>query len=166
MNDFQVLPLSRSIKLKAFDAGVEPLTDYLKKHAGQNQAKGTGRTFAQVNENSEAVGYYVASMAEVSFLSFPEEIRKRVPKYPIPAMRIGRLAIDVRFRGKGLGERLLMDALKRASGLYEQTGIFVVVVDARYEPAGEFYERYGFIRFLDRPGSLVLPIATIIKAFQ
>jgi predicted GNAT family N-acyltransferase len=81
-------------------------------------------------------------------------------------MRIGRLAVDRRYRGQKLGEMLLMDALHRAVNLFHQVGIFAVIVDAKDEPAERFYEHFGFKRFVDRPTSLFLPIGNVVKAFE
>ncbi len=166
MSDFKVVQLSRGIDLRNFDAGVEALSEYLKRYARQNHDRGIGRTYVLVDPDSKAIGYYVVSMAEISFISLPDLHQKRIPRYPVPAMRIGRLAVDHRYRGRKLGELLLMDALHRAVSLFNEIGIFAVVVDAKDRAAEKFYERYGFIHFVDKPGSLFLTIQTIVQAFE
>jgi len=76
-------------------------------------------------------------------------------------MLIGRLAVDQRYRGRRLGEYLLVNALKRCLKLSQEIGAIAVLVDAKDEGAVRFYGRYGFRRFEDRPRSLYLPMAEI-----
>ncbi len=166
MSEFRIVPFSRAIDLQQFDAGVDALTEYLKKYARQNQDRGIGRTYVLTDSNNRAIGYYVVSMAEVSFASLPDSVTKRVPRYPLPSMRIGRLAVDHRYRGQKLGELLLVDALQRAVNLFHQVGLFAVIVDAKDAVAEGFYEHFGFKHFVDRPASLFLPMGSIVKAFE
>lgn len=165
MSDLPIVPLSSDVRVGNYDAGNEALTDYLRKYAGQNQRKGIGRTYVLVN-GSFAVGYYTVSMSEIAFMELPDSVRKRVPRYPVPAMRIGRLSVHVDFRGKGLGEALLVDALQRAVALHDQIGMFAIVVDAKDASAKRFYQKYGFLEFSSRPLSLFLPISTAAKGFN
>jgi predicted GNAT family N-acyltransferase len=91
---------------------------------------------------------------------------KKLPKYPlVPATLLGRLAVDVRLRGKGAGEHLLMDALRRALEASREVASVAVVVDAKDDSAVSFYRRYGFIGFADQPRRLFLPMAVIEKPF-
>jgi GNAT superfamily N-acetyltransferase len=80
-------------------------------------------------------------------------------------MLVGKLAVDRSMQGKGLGEELLVDALKRAVSLSMEVGIFAVRVDALNDKAKSFYLRYGFIPFQDQEQSLFLPMKTIFKLF-
>jgi ribosomal protein S18 acetylase RimI-like enzyme len=105
-------------------------------------------------------------MAEILFESLPDKLRKHLPKYPLPAMRIGRLAVDKELKGQGIGEFLLMDALALGARLFSEVGIFSIIVDAKNLSAVKFYQKYGFIQFQDRKDSLFLPIKTVVKAFQ
>ncbi len=90
---------------------------------------------------------------------------KGLPRYPVPAIRLGRLAVDVSTRGMGIGAALLRDALLRAVGLSREVGTCVMLVDAIDYKAKAFYQRYGFIPLQDIPLTLVLPIETIASAF-
>lgn len=163
-SDLRVFPYSSKYGLKGFDCGEPELNDYLLRFAGQNHRKGIGRTYLGIRDNS-VCGFFTVGMAEIIFQSLPESLQKRVPRYPLPAMRIGRLAVDKKFKGQGIGEFLLMDALALASKLYTEIGIFCVTVDAKNSNAIRFYKNYGFIPFLDRKDSLFLPIKTILKIF-
>jgi ribosomal protein S18 acetylase RimI-like enzyme len=81
----------------------------------------------------------------------------------VPAILIGRLAVDRRYRGQGLGRLLLVDALLRSLAISRQVGAMAVVVDAKDDAARSFYEQYGFTRFVDHDNRLFLPMATIAQ---
>ena len=160
--------ISRSVKRDAFDCGVESLNDFLKRYALQNLKKNLGVTIVAVSEEDrrKILGYYAVSMAQMSFEQLPAALSKGIPRYPIPAMRIGRLAVDRSAQGRGVGGELLRDALLRALDLSHKVGTCVVLVDAIDSNARTFYERYGFVPLLDLPMSLALPIATIEEAYK
>jgi predicted GNAT family N-acyltransferase len=160
--------IDSSVKRDNFDCGVFELNDYLKKYARQNDAKGIAKTFVAIvsTENKEVVGYYSISMAEISHESLPESYSKKLPRYPIPAMRLGKLAVAIELQGRGLGRELLVDALYRAIHVSQEIGIFAVVVDASDRKAEAFYLKYGFVPLADRQLSLFIPISTVSKIFQ
>jgi len=162
--DFKIISFDEKIDRTSFDCSVEALNDYLKKYAKNNHIKGIGKTFLLIDSFKSLAGYYTVSMAEILYENLPEQSRKKLPRYPLPAMRIGRLAVDIKYQGLGLGSRLLVDALRRAINLFDDIGIYSVLVDAKNESAVHFYEHYGFIRFPDRSNTLFLPIETILKA--
>lgn len=83
----------------------------------------------------------------------------------IPATLLGRLARSVEFRGQGIGEVLLVDALKRALQNSAQVASWAVVVDAKDDEAVNFYKRYGFIPFPNKPNRQFLPMNSIRKTF-
>jgi GNAT superfamily N-acetyltransferase len=150
--------LDRSHNRRYFDCGEESLNDFLKKFARQNSEKGLGRTFVAVPANSKVIyGYYTIASGTVRFDTIPEKL----PRYPIPVILLGRLAVDEKAKGQGLGEYLLMDALKQVVTLAEILGIYAVEVYALNDRAREFYKKYGFIELLDDPLHLFLPMKTI-----
>lgn len=77
---------------------------------------------------------------------------------------MGRLAVDKNSQGRGSGELLLLDALKRSALLAEHLGIYAVVVDALNEKAQGFYQKYGFAETADDPMRLYLPIKKILQS--
>ncbi len=94
--------------------------------------------------------------------ALPADVAGRLPRYPtLPAILLGRLARDRRWRGQGVGELLLADALQRSLGISEQLGALFVIVDAKDDAARAFYERFGFRPFPDRPRGLFLPLTTL-----
>lgn len=165
MSRWLIEPLARRHSRRGFDCGVESLNVFLRSHAGQNARKDISRTYVATPEDSDevVVGYYTISSGSVAFVNVPDDLAKRLPSYPVPTALLGRLAVDVRFQGRGLGGVLLVDALKRIGGLAEQVGIHAVAVGALDDQAARFYKAHGFILLLDDAHHLFLPMATIRK---
>lgn len=152
----RVEPLGRDHDRAAFSCGVDALDHYLKSQAGQDAKRNVAAPFVVVEEGSRTIaGYYTLSMTSVDLGQLPEALARRLPRYPkVPAVLLGRLAVDERFRGKGLGRFLLMDALARS--LQNDIAWVVAVVEAKDEAAGSFYARYGFTCFADQPDRLFI----------
>jgi len=162
--DWVIEPLGRDHERSSFDCGEPALSEFLKKLARQQQEKNVGRTFVAVLPGATRVlGFYTLSAGSIAAQSMPVDLRRKIPKYPVPVARLGRLAVDLSAEGRGLGSALLRDALLRAARIAStEMGIVAVVVDAKNEAAKTFYERYGFIPFPDRPLGLFMLIATIL----
>lgn len=165
-SDYSIEPLASHHNRAAFESGVEPLDRYLQQQAGQDAKKRVAAPFVLLDKSSGAVaGYYTLSATSVNLGELPTEIAKKLPKYPVvPAILLGRLAVDKNYRGKRLGEMLLMDALNRC--LRSEIAAMAVVVDALDDSVCSFYEHYQFIRFPDYPNRLFLPMMTIAKIFE
>jgi len=158
-------PLAKKHNRNNFDCGQESLTDFLCKFAVQNARKNISRTFVLTAHNSvDIAGYYSLCSQSISFDSMPENFSNKLPRYPIPAAHIGRLAVDKNHQGQGLGAMLLADAIKRICTISEQIGINAVTVHALNQTAREFYKAFGFIPFKDDQFHLFLPLKTI-KSF-
>lgn len=95
------------------------------------------------------VGYYTLSSSAVAFEHVPPMLRKRLPKYPVPVVRIGELAVDKSHKGQGLGSALLLDALGRIASASEEVGVWAIVVDPLDQQAASFYLHHGFESLLD-----------------
>jgi predicted GNAT family N-acyltransferase len=107
-------------------------------------------------------GYYTLSAASIPLTDLPLEETRRLPRYPtLPAVLIGRLAVDQRFRRRGLGELMPMNAVHRT--VQDAAAAFALLVDAKNDLAAAFYRRYGFRSIADRPRTLFLPLATAQK---
>ena len=155
---FTITPLTKIHERNDFDCGEESLNEFLKKFARQNDKRGLGKTFVLIEEGkTEVLGYNTVSSGAVTF----DEVPENLPRYPIPVAHIGRLAVDKKTKGKGLGELLLVDALKKISKIAEQIGIYAVEVYALNESARKFYLKYGFTELLDDRLHLYLPVKTI-----
>jgi predicted GNAT family N-acyltransferase len=145
-----------------FDCGVEILNRYLKTLATQHRAKGIATTFVLIDSDEPAriLGYYSLSAATLSFEKLTDADRKGLPAYPIPAVRIGRLASAASARGRGLGELLLQNAVKRILEARSTLGVFAVVVEAKDASAEAFYRKYGFRLCDAQSRQLYLPLGT------
>lgn len=142
----------------AFDCGVEELNAYLKEYSGQHERRGISRTYVAVEEGEKsALGYYSISSGAVAFDFVPEKL----PRHPVPVALIGRLAVDKGSGGRGLGEMLLMHALRSAQRASEVVGVYAVVVDAWDQAARRFYLKYGFNELRDDQLHLYLPMKVI-----
>jgi len=143
-----------------FDCEEADLNDFLKHYARQNDSKGLGKTFVAVfPEERQIRGYYTISSGSISFEVFPENL----PRYPIPIVHLGRLAVNKTAQGTGLGGLLLFDALRRSIKLADQLGIYAIEVRALTEKAKQFYLKFGFTGLKDDELHLYLPIKTIRK---
>lgn len=159
-NNLIIESLTKQHNRANFDCGEESLNNFLKKYARQNDERGLGKTFVVVEENTtEILGYYTLSSGSVTF----EEVPENLPRYPVPVAHLGRLAVDKKAKGKGLGEVLLIDALRRVLKIADQLGIYAVEVIALNESAKKFYLKYGFKSLLDDDLHLYLSIRTIKK---
>jgi len=158
-------PISKNHNRKNFSCGKPLLDEYLHRYARQNDEKNIAKTFVAVDERNNAVGYYSLCTASIEFEDFPEEMRKQLPNYPVPAALIARLAIDEKLRGQGLGAKLLVDALQRVLTASAEIAIKAVLVDAMDGDAFEFYRHYEFIELPDQDLKLFLPIETIQQLF-
>ena len=124
----------------AFDCGVEALNHYLHRQAGQDVRKKIAAAFILKGDNPASIaGYYTLSATSINVGELPEHTARKLPRYPLlPATLIGRLAVDRRYRGKGYGELLLVDALKPAWLSTSEIGLVAVVVDAKDDGAMAF----------------------------
>ncbi|MEJ7617044.1 MAG: GNAT family N-acetyltransferase [Pyrinomonadaceae bacterium] len=157
---YAIEPLSPTHDRAAFDCGEPSLDDFLKRFARQNDEKGLSRTYVAVLPGEPKIhGYYSISSGAVRFNTMPEKL----PRYPIPVIHLGRLAVDVNTTGLGLGKILLLDALKRAASVSKQLGIYAVEVYALNDAAGDFYFKYGFAALRDDERHLYLTMKAIRK---
>ncbi len=160
---FIIEQLTANHNREAFDCGEASLNDFLKRFARQNIEKGLGRTFVAVKAGESRIyGYYTISSGALSFDKIPENL----PRYPIPVVHLGRLAVDETTKGRRLGKALLADALKRAVAISDQLGIFAVEVYALTESAREFYLKFEFTELSDDRMHLYLTIKKIRKLLQ
>src|SRR5438128_1894380 len=110
---WEIVQLRRDHERDIFDCGEPVLDEYLRKFARQNQDRDVGRTYvATLPGELRVLGYYTISSGSVAFATLPEADRKRLPRYPVPTVHIGRLAVDRTARGQRLGETLLVYGLE------------------------------------------------------
>ena len=156
--------LNPSLNKKDFSCGAAMLDNYLHTQASQDVKRKLCVVFAMV-EDTTIKGYYTLSNASIPADLMPEAIKKKMPgSYKaLPVTLLGRLAIDAKFKGQGLGGILLIDALKRSFSVAgESLGSIGVVVDPLDEGAAAFYKKFGFIQLPDS-GKMFLPMADIAQ---
>lgn len=140
--------LSKDHILESFDCGSKPLTEWLKKHALQSQQSGQTRTMVITDKNNIVIGYYAYNVISVEHeSSTPQRVKKGLSRQPIPVFLIARLAIDLKYQGQRLGERLLLSALRGAASITGTVPIRAIIVDALNEEAKQFYLKFDFEPF-------------------
>ena len=145
-----------------FDCGEPALNDFLQRQAGQLERRGFGKTYvALAPDGIQVVGFVTLSGGQVEAQTLPPHLK--LPRYPAPILRIGRLAVDRQQQGQGTGQHLMSFALQLALEFSQQVGLFAVVVDAKNEQAKAFYTSLGFVATLGDPQCLYLPLATLEK---
>ena len=160
--------LNSNHRKQEFSCGKEMLDNYLKKQANQDIKRKLSACFVLNDEETNLLkGYYTLANNSISQNLIPTGFRKKLPKsyISIPTTLLGRLAIDNRFQGKGIGMLLLIDALKRSYEISKSIGSFAVIVDPLDKDAEKFYNKYGFINLPDS-GKMFLPMNTIKTLFE
>ena len=156
-----VEPLGPHHDRASFSCGEPSLDTYIRRQASQDARRRIARVFVATGDPPERIaGYYTLSAASFEKSDLPAELARRLPHYPVPAAVIGRLAVDIRSQGSGLGEVLLFEAIHQVARAGDTIGVYAVVVDALNDRAGTFYERYCFTPFPSQPRRLFLPLQT------
>jgi ribosomal protein S18 acetylase RimI-like enzyme len=147
----------------AFDCGEPSLDLYLRKRALNNHTQGAARCFV-VGVDGVVAGYYTLSSYTVLHPGLPGKAKRNMPE-PVPAVLLGRLAVDRKFQGAGLGLALLRDAVLRTALAAESVGVRLLVVHALSEQAAAWYRRHGaFEPMLDQANHLFLLVKDIREA--
>jgi ribosomal protein S18 acetylase RimI-like enzyme len=147
----------------AFGCGDNALDGYFQTQVTQDIRRRITNCFVVVETaTSRVAAYYTLSAASIPLVDLPPNEAKRLPRYPtLPAVRIGRLAVDQRYQRRGLGELMLMNAVHRT--IQDAAAAFALLVDAKNDQAVGFYRRYGFCAIAGKPRTLFLPLATAQK---
>jgi len=164
-----IQPLAKHHDRAAFLCGNETLDRYLKEMARQDARRHIAAPFVLVEKNSPKtiLGYYTLSALSIDLGELPADVVRKLPSYPVvPATLLGRLAVDRHHQGHGIGELLLMDALRRVHEQSSQIATVAVIVDAIDQQAVQFYKHFDFLPFPERPTRLFLPMKTIAALFS
>lgn len=155
-------PLERKDPRDGFDCGVASLDTWLVEHAPGADAVGSARTYVVIDEEQgRVVGYHALTVASLEREDATGRASRGMPRHPIPAMLLARLAVDESVQGKGVGATLLADAMQRTLLVAEETGIRLLLVHAVNEQAKSFYLHYGFEASPTDPMNLQLLIKDI-----
>lgn len=164
-----VEPLGKTHDRAAFSCGNPSLDQYLKERARQDARRYVAAPFVLVASpgEKELLGYYTLSSFAIDLSDLPPNTARKLPSYPtVPVTLLGRLAVEERHAGQGLGEFLLMDALRRSITQSSQIASVAVVVDAIDDSAARFYKHFNFVPFPERPTRLFLPMRTVAALFD
>ena len=143
-----------------FQCGEPALDEYLRKYAVQQSAKGVSSIFVLVDsaEPRTILGFYTLSAAQLGVAQLSDAERKKLPRYPVPCFRMGRLARSIEHSGAGIGGLLVGLAVDRCLKARAHVGAYALLVDAKNEKAKAFYQHYGFTACVDSPMTLYLPL--------
>jgi ribosomal protein S18 acetylase RimI-like enzyme len=157
---FSLASLASGHDRSLFHSGSKQLDRYLREQATQDVRRRVAACFVALEEKRRVIGYYTLASASVPLTALPPENRKTLPRYPsVPAVRMGRLAVDQAFQGRGLGGALLADALDRT--MRAEIASYALIVDAKHDDAAAFYRHHGFLSLPDTPLMLFLPFASV-----
>lgn len=164
----QIELLSKKHRKKEFQCGKEMLDNYIQKQASQDVKRKLSACFVWEDiETGLIKGYYTLANNSIPLDTIPEKWKKKLPLsyYSVPTTLLGRLAVDKRFQGQGIGEILLVDALKRSYEISGSLGSFAVVVDPLDSDAEKFYGKYGFVKLPDS-GKMFIAMQTLKELFE
>lgn len=147
----------------AFDSGEPVLDDWLRQRAWNNLQTAASRTYVTCPKGSlRIVGYFSLSMGQILATETIGSMRRNMPKF-IPAVTLGRLAIDRAWHGKGLGRALLADVVTRALRASSEVSARLVIVHAISPAAEAFYLHHGFTRLPVETPTLALDLVKLQK---
>lgn len=166
--DVLIAPLGKQHDRKSFDCGEGSLNQYLHRYASQDVRRRVNRVFvaSPPDEPRRVIGYYSLSAGGLAAADLPEELRRRLPRYPVPVVLLGRLAVAKSQQGKGLGAILIADSLQRIAFASQVMAVYAVVVDALNDRAAEFYRQFGFTPLPSQPLKLFLPMDTVASVIS
>lgn len=127
-----------------FECGDEALDRFFRRYAGQNQFRHhLGVTYVAVQDD-RVLGFASVAPAQIAIEDLPAAARKKMPRYPVPVLRLARLAVDRSAQSQGLGRQLLRFVLRLSIEMADEYGCAGVVVDAKPD-AVSFHAKYGFV---------------------
>ena len=159
MLEEQALDPSRHNR-KEFSCGIAELDEYLQRFAAQQSKRGVTvvRVLVDTARPNVILGYYTLSAAQVNVEQLTASDRQKLPRYPVPCFRMGRLAADQSQQGQGMGKLLIGLAVSRCLVARKHVASFALIVDTKNDQAKSFYQHYGFTPCAKPPLTLYLPL--------
>lgn len=156
-------PLERDHDRPGFHCGVASLDGYIQKQARQDVKRHVSRVFVAntLAQPKVIVGYYTLSSLSIELGQLPDALARKLPRHPVPAALLGRLAVDQAAQGHGVGKMLLVDAIKRTLAVSDEIAIYAMVVDAIDERSERFYRQFGFTPLSSGKQRLFLPLKSL-----
>lgn len=150
--------------INCFNCGNNDLNRYFIKHAYENDKNNIGKTFVLI-EDKTIIGFYTLSAASIEYNDLSLEYKNKLPKYPIPCMRLARFAIDIKYQNKNYGHYLIKDAFLKTVLISKNTGVLFLIVDSKPN-SKKFYLKFGFKSLPLKDSTLILEIETIRNAIS
>lgn len=165
--EYRIRGLDDQVETACFRCGEPALDQYLRRYANQDIRRGVARVFVATptDQASVVAGFYTLSAASVAAEQLPDSLRKKLPRYPVPAALLGRLAVSETAQGQGLGSILLVDACKRVAAASQTLAVAAIIVDAKSPAAAAFYQHFGFVELPGQSGRWMLPRAHFSQGF-
>lgn len=159
-------PIDKRHARKDFDCRQPALNLFLARHARKAHEIGASKTYVAVDkaDGATVLGFYALSPAQVDFDRVPQVARPGGGRHPVGGFRLGRLAVDRKYQGAGLGGQLLIAAAERCIRASAEIGGTALMIDAKDEKAAAWYKLYGAVSLNDRPLSMLLPYSLFRKA--
>ena len=147
---------------KSFNCGQDDLNKFIKQYASQHQKSGTSKAYVAIDDDAQVRGFYYLSSTSIGFDRVDTVLAKRLLRYPLPCVVVGRFAVDQATQGQGVGKVLLAHALKQVLKVTQIIGVNFVVIPAKDQKAMEFYQWFGFISLTSNPLTLIYPVNEIL----
>lgn len=163
--DYRIEQLGSSHDRASFSCGAPELDRYLRQQAGQDLKRSLAAVFVLTPDGKTVAGFYTLSAHSILASELPPDLARTLPRFPLPATLLGRMAVAHSLQGLGLGEFLLMSALDRAWVSSKRVASWAVIVDAK-AGARDFYLKHDFTPLPTQPDRLFLPMQTIEKMFE
>ena len=155
-------PISRIHDRKSFDCGDASMNDFFQRYARQSHESGAAKTFLAINnaDQKTILGFYSLAPGALAYADTPETVRRGLARHDVPGFRLARIAVDLRWKGQGLGGQLLAAAARRCLRAAAEVGGIVLIIDAKNDRAARWYKGYGAVPLTHRPSTLVMSLAT------
>jgi len=166
MPPFRIEALSSQDRA-SFRCGNDRIDKYFREIVTQDIKRGYVKCFVAVEvETDRLAGFYTLTANGILLTEIPDDLRKKMPRYPtVPVVLISWLGRHVDFKGHGLGEVLMFDAIKAVATAV--IGSHAIIVDAIDDDAMKFYSSYGFVSLSpDSPRRMFIAVATALKAIE
>ena len=165
---YRIEPLAKSHERTGFSCGSEALDRYLGQQARQDAEKRVAAPFVLIEPPAARVlGYYTLSASLLEAGELPDALARKLPRYPqLPVTLLGRLAVDHSMKGRGAGQFLLMDALRRSLEAATDIAAMAVIVDAKDDAAEAFWRHFDFLPLQQQPRRLFVPMKVIAALFS
>ena len=162
----RIIELSKAHKQakEKFQCGSEEMDRYFKEVVSQDIRRDCATCYVALSDD-RIVGFYTLSATSIELETLPIAVACKLPPFydKVPAVLLGRLAVDNDFKRQGIGKRMIGDAIKRMLDLH--IGCFALVVDAKNDMAFDIYKGLGFIPLESLPKTLFLPKRTAKASF-